>query len=94
MNNQVPTSELPTQPLTLEDGKPRFKRNPLVWYLFHSSEISLEGLLALGHDVQYVQQFLQLLGYSVCGYSEMSFIPEEEKEKIEQMCFDWFGEGV
>jgi hypothetical protein len=68
---------MPMQPIVLVDGIVRFKRNAVVDWLLCNGYIDLNKIPTWNLPVEDVEQFWQLLGYSVSGYGELSFIREE-----------------
>ena len=70
----------PTQPIYLdENGTPRFKDNAIVRRLLDEKVISLNQIAEWLGDVSIedAEQFWQLLGYSVSGYGDLSFVRRE-----------------
>jgi len=64
----------PMQPIGLDaEGVPRFKANEIVKWLHNSGRIDLNEIAAIQFPQGDVDQFWQLLGYSVSGYGELSF---------------------
>lgn len=62
----------PIQPL-LEDkhGTLRFKENAIVSHLLEKGGIDMNAIAYLDFTDEDRQQFAQLIGYSLCGYSEL-----------------------
>jgi hypothetical protein len=85
-------SKHPMQPIELDaEGTPRFKANAIVVWLFSTKRISLNDIPIDQFDDEDCAQFWQLLGYSVSGYGELSFIPKdivEEADKIADALVD------
>lgn len=72
--------EHPMQPLIVDDsGVVRFKRNAIIDRLFHERAIDLRLDTV---PIEDVEQFWQLLGYSVSGYSDLSFIRPETRREV------------
>lgn len=70
---------LPMQPLALDDqGTMRFRPNAIVRYLI--DQVGLNKLHAID-DQEFTQaeweQLMQLIGYSLCGYHELSCVSDE-----------------
>lgn len=68
----------PIQPLELDDsGTVRFKPNKLVQYLLDNGGIDMNHLARqqFTHDER--EQFAQLIGYSLSGYGELSYVSDE-----------------
>lgn len=74
---EEPSSPQPTkhpiQPTELIDNILRFKENKIVRYLLDNGGISMNDLARLPFDQDDRQQFAQLIGYSVCGYSDLPY---------------------
>lgn len=71
---------LPMQPVRIdEQGTPRFVANSLVRYLLNNNGRIDMNLLATLRGIPDVdrQQFAQLIGYSVSGYGELSYVSDE-----------------
>ncbi len=69
----------PTQPFVLsEQGTIRFKRNDIIDRLFERGIIDLNQI-ATWRDIkdEHHRQFAQLLGYSVSGYGDLSFVSSD-----------------
>lgn len=77
------------RPLIIDKhGAIRFKRNRIVDVLLAQASArgyTLNDLAIHGDDFPQDdwEQFYQLIGYSVSGYVELSFISDESKEKAE-----------
>lgn len=80
----------PNQPLVYaKDGCMRFKQNDIVRKLldfaadhgYSINEIYQEFLPSHADDYK---QLLQLLGYSIGGYCDISMIPEKQKKRAEK----------
>ena len=73
----LPTS-YPMQPVYLDkDGVARFKANAVVDWLFRSNGMDLNRIPTDALDVGDVEVFWQMLGYSVSGYGDLSFVRDE-----------------
>jgi hypothetical protein len=71
----------PMQPVVLDErGTPRFKENKIVSYLLELCRtkgiFDLNMLAILPFDVEDRVQLMQLIGYSVSGAGDLSFMPE------------------
>ncbi len=72
----------PMQPLIRsDDGVVRFKANKIVRFLLDSGKHTLNDLAKMPFDQSDFEQLFQLLGYSVCGFSELSGVSESAKDK-------------
>jgi hypothetical protein len=75
--------EHPMQPVILDDhGTARFKRNKIVRYLIdqgHERGLGLNDLARMGNafDQEDWQQLAQLIGYSVSGAADLSYMSDE-----------------
>jgi hypothetical protein len=74
-------SELPLQPLALdEDGVMRFQANAIVRYLLDAGPFGMNDLANIPFSVEDQEQFAQLIGYSLCGFRELSYVRDETYE--------------
>ena len=68
--------EHPMQPLVWDEGVIRFKRNRIVCFLLDNGSFDMNKLwLLLGSGlfpIEDMEQFYQLIGYSVSGFGEIS----------------------
>lgn len=63
------------QPLVLDEGGVvRFKENPIVRYLLDNGGIDMNQLALLGFTNEDQAQFAQLIGYSVSGWGDLSYV--------------------
>lgn len=68
----------PIQPLELDcDGILRFKENAIVRYILDNGNIDLNHLARLKFNKEDRQQFAQLIGYSLGGYEELSYVTDK-----------------
>jgi hypothetical protein len=76
MNDRKP---VPIQPVILDaGGEPRFQMNGLVRYLLDAGSINVNDLALLpGISSEEWEQFAQLIGYSVSGFSDLSYASAE-----------------
>jgi len=78
------TPKHPQQPIcTDSDGTARFRANKIVRYLLDAGGIDMQALAIIPFDDEDRAQFMQLIGYSVCGYEEMPYTkdyPVEESQ--------------
>lgn len=75
-------SHHPTQPLKKDDkGTERFKANGIVVYLLEvcrqAKICDLNTLAMLPFDIEDRVQLAQLLGYSACGFGELSYVTDK-----------------
>ena len=65
----------PHQPIIKDKHKiERFKANEIVRYLLDNGGINMNDLAMLPFSDEDRVQFAQLTGYSVCGFSELSYV--------------------
>ena len=67
----------PTQPIVLDThGCIRFKSNKIVTYLLDNGGIDMNKLAGLEFSDEDREQFAQLIGYSVSGASDLSYVSD------------------
>lgn len=68
----------PMQPLVKlhPNGVVRFKENALVQYLLRNGGIDLNRLALVEASQEDRMQFAQLIGYTLCGYHELSYVTD------------------
>lgn len=70
-------SKHPIQPLELDaNGTLRFKENTVVRHLLDNGGIDLNKLACLEFPQEDREQFAQLIGYSLSGFSELSYVSD------------------
>jgi hypothetical protein len=85
------------QPIHLVDGVARFRKNAIVDWLFKTGKIDLNEILATAQmledafPVEDVEQFWQMLGYSVSGYGDLSFVRKKTVEKADKIVEEMTG---
>lgn len=68
----------PIQPLITDaQGVLRFKANAIVQHLLDNGGIDMNRLAGLPFSEEDRQQFAQLIGYSLSGYGELSYVTGE-----------------
>lgn len=68
----------PIQPLELDEhGTLRFKKNSIVRYLLDHGGIDMNGLAMLEFEDNDREQFAMLIGYSLGGFADLSYVSEE-----------------
>lgn len=74
------TPKHPMQPLARDDdGVIRFKPNAIVRFLLDWATpkgMSLNEMAIMNFSQEDREQFAQLIGYSVCGYSDLSYVSD------------------
>jgi hypothetical protein len=79
----------PMQPLEKdEDGTIRFKRNKIVSFLKDTSKYNLNELSLMPFDKEDWEQFAQLIGYSLDGFGELSYVNEKTYKKAYEKYFN------
>lgn len=77
---KIPTPPLPPHPIQpLYDdsgGKRRFRRNEIVRYLLDKGPFDMNVLTTLAFSDEDRVQFAQLIGYSLNGFGELSYVRE------------------
>jgi hypothetical protein len=72
----------PMQPLIVDPrGTVRFQENAIVRHLLDKGGIDMNDLGRLDFTDSDREQFAQLIGYSVGGYSELSYVSDESYER-------------
>lgn len=75
----------PMQPVVMVDGIARFKGNPIVRHLLDVGKLSLNDIALMPFTSDDRAQFAQLIGYSVSGFGELSYVPYELKDKADAL---------
>lgn len=79
------TPSHPMQPLIIdEQDLPRFKKNKIVEYLYTKGNIDLGHIACEGFDVEDMEQFYQLMGYSVSRYTTLSFVSDRTLNAVDR----------
>lgn len=74
-------SSHPMQPLVKDDqGVVRFKKNAIVQFLLDDGPNDMNRLARIPFSKEDCEQFYQLIGYSVCGYCDLSTVSSESKD--------------
>lgn len=75
--------EHPIQPvISDEHGSIRFKSNAIVRHLLDNGGIDLNQLERLDFPQCDREQFAQLIGYSLGGYSDLSYVSDETWKRV------------
>ncbi len=73
----------PLQPIEKnEDGVLCFKANAIVKFLLEAGPFTMNQLQCMPFDNVTREQFAQLIGYSVNGFSELSYISNETYHEL------------
>jgi hypothetical protein len=73
----------PLQPIVTDDnGTKRFKENSIVRFLKENSSLDLNDLSKLPFPREDWEQFAQLIGYSVSGFLDLSYVSDETADAV------------
>ena len=72
------------RPLVDVNGVIRFKQNAVIGWLFKQGHLNLNRIPVDELPLEDVEEFWQMLGYSVSGYSELSFIRPETVAEVDE----------
>lgn len=85
----TPTDEMvervahPDQPQYVDGrGVRRFKENPIVRYLLDKGGIDMNALALRGFSAADEAHFAQLIGYSVSGWSDLSYVSDADWQRV------------
>jgi hypothetical protein len=70
-------SRHPMQPLVMDGNVVRFKANAIVRLLLDTGKLNMNDLALIQFPAEDREQFAQLIGYSVSGYGELSYVSNE-----------------
>ena len=74
----------PMQPIVFDEHRViRFKRNTIIDYLFNTGKLDLNELAMMEFPVEDRMQIAQLLGYSVSGYGDLSYVTKKNLAKAD-----------
>jgi hypothetical protein len=72
----------PVQPLVYDDNNIiRFKENAIVRYLLDAGPFDMNHLAVMSFSGEDREQFAQLIGYSLNGFEELSYVSNETYER-------------
>ena len=75
----------PVQPLVVNgDGVTRFKPNAIVCFLLDAGPYDMNKLALMPWSDEDRQQFAQLIGYSLSGYGELSYVSDEAYDRAQR----------
>lgn len=77
MSNNRPPTKHPIQPLQMESGVLRFKRNKIVEHLLNKGGINMNDIARLDFSQEDREQFAQLIGYSHRGSGDLGYVSNE-----------------
>lgn len=69
--------------LKTDDGMIRFRQNKIVNFLLDAGPFDMNALAMMEFSAEDRMQFAQLIGYSISGYSELSYVSDESYEIAE-----------
>jgi len=76
----------PIQPLSKDSGGTiRFKSNAIVGYLLDNGPFDMNALAKMDFTREDREQFAQLIGYSLCGFGDLSYVRDSTYEAAERM---------
>ena len=79
----------PIQPVICDaEGILRFKENEIVRFLFDAGQVDMNDLMQHNFSQQDREQFAQLIGYSLGGFEELSYVSYETAEVAYRMVDD------
>jgi hypothetical protein len=74
----------PVQPLIRDqNGTKRFKENGIVRYLLDAGPFDMNQLAMMPFSREDRSQFAQLIGYSLSGFGDLSYVTDEEYARAE-----------
>ena len=71
------------KPIEMDNGTPRFNRNAIVDFL--AMKFGLNELAAMDFPKEDWEQLAQLIGYSLSGFSSLSYVTDEAYETAVKM---------
>lgn len=73
----------PIQPLVLDErGVLRFRGNSIVRYLLDNGGVDLNHLACVEFPQEDREQFAQLIGYSLSGFGELSYVSDDTYDAV------------
>lgn len=87
-----PNSKHPLQPMVVdEQGVRRFKKNAIVAFLLDAGPYDLNKLACMPWSREDRVQLAQLIGYSVSGISDLSYVSDEDYARVRDAEREAFG---
>lgn len=84
----------PMQPLVLDlDGVLRFKANVIVRFLLDAGSFDMDKLALMNFKDEDREQFAQLIGYSLSGFGELSYVSDGAYKRAERAAGDVLARG-
>lgn len=90
--DQVKIVKHPMQPLVWVDGVIRFKENKIVRTLLEGGPFDMNKLAVMGFSADDRTQFAQLIGYSVSGIGDLSYVDPELVSQADIEAADMYNE--
>ncbi len=91
-------SEHPMQEIVWVDDIIRFRKNAIVSYMLgegtRTGLFDLNKIACLGFSEEDHMQLAQLIGYSVSGYGDLSFVSGESAAKADAIADELIAKGV
>lgn len=76
----------PMQPMEFDrDGVLRFKKNAIIDWLFNTGRLDLNLIAATEFSDEDQRQLAQLLGYSVSGYGDLSYVSRKHISDVDAL---------
>jgi hypothetical protein len=72
----------PVQPLERDGTVLRFKKNAIVEHLLDNGPFDMNKLAVMDFSQEDREQFAQLIGYSLGGFEELSYVSEDTLRRI------------
>lgn len=82
------SKDFPMQPIEVaDDGVVRFRPNRIVRYLLDAGQFDMNHLAKIGHlfTREEHEHFAQLIGYSVSGFGELSYVSDEKFAEADEI---------
>jgi hypothetical protein len=85
----VPELKHPIQPLSKDEyGTIRFKENKMITYLLNNGRHDMNSLGMGSFSNEDQQQFAQLIGYSLSGYGELSYVSDDSYDTATTLYYE------
>ena len=65
------------QPLVMDGDVVRFRQNKIVRFLLYAGPFDMNQLSLMSFDREDFEQFAQLIGYSVSGFSDLDYATDD-----------------
>jgi len=75
------------------DGVLRFKANAIVRFLLDAGPFDMNQLALMNFEPEDREQFAQLIGYSLSGYGDLSYVSDGAYERAERAAGDVLARG-